>query len=61
MRSVRPLSLITVICRVLLFLNLLVGPVATIGQETSTLPDAPSEVRLNLADQALNRTLNNIN
>jgi len=42
MRSPLPLSLITVICRVLLFLNLLVGPVAAIGQETSTLPDAPS-------------------
>ncbi len=42
MRSVRPLSFITVICRVLFFLNLLVGPVAAIGQETSPLPDAPS-------------------
>jgi hypothetical protein len=41
MPSVLPLSLITVICRVLLFLNLLVGPVAAIGQETSTLPDTP--------------------
>jgi hypothetical protein len=30
------------ICRVLLSLNLLVGPVALIGQEPSTLPDAPS-------------------
>ena len=42
MRSVLPLLLITVICRVLLFLNFLVGPAAAIGQETSTLPDAPS-------------------
>ncbi len=33
--------MITVTCRVLLFLNLLVGPVAAIGQETSQLPDAP--------------------
>jgi len=46
MRSVRPISLITVIFRVLLFLNLLVGPVAAIGQETSTLPDAPSSSQI---------------
>jgi len=46
MRSVRPLSFITVICRVLLFLNLLVGPLAAIGQETSTLPDAPSSSQI---------------
>jgi hypothetical protein len=41
MRSVLPLSFITVICHVLLTLNFLVGPVAAIGQETSPLPDAP--------------------
>jgi hypothetical protein len=41
MRSVLPLSLITVICRVLLFLDFLAGPVAAMGQETSTLPDTP--------------------
>jgi len=46
MCSVRPLSLITVISRVLFFLNLLVGPVAAIGQETSTLPDAPSSSQI---------------
>jgi len=41
MRSVLPLSFITVICHVLLSLNFIVGPVAAIGQETSPLPDAP--------------------
>jgi len=41
MRSVLPLSFITVICHVLLSLDFLVGPVAAIGQETSPLPDAP--------------------
>jgi len=46
MCSVRPLSLITVFSRVLFFLNLLVGPVAAIGQETSTLPDAPSSSQI---------------
>ncbi len=46
MRSVLPLSLIRVICRVLLFLNFLVGPVAAIGQEMSTLPDAPSSSQI---------------
>jgi len=46
MRSLLLLSLITVICRVLFFLNLLVGPVAAIGQETSTLPDAPSSSKI---------------
>jgi hypothetical protein len=42
MRSLQLVSLITVICRLLLFLNLLVGSVAAMGQETSTLPDGPS-------------------
>jgi hypothetical protein len=46
MRSVQPISLIKVICRVLLFLNLLVEPFAALGQETSTLPDAPSASRI---------------
>ena len=41
MRSVPPLLLIPVVCRGLLFLNLLLGGVAAIGQENSTLPDAP--------------------
>jgi hypothetical protein len=41
MRSVMPLSFIPVVCRGLLFLNLVLGSVAAIGQETSTLPDAP--------------------
>ena len=41
MRSILPLSFITVISYVLLCLNFLVGPVAAIGQETSPLPDAP--------------------
>jgi hypothetical protein len=41
MRSVLPLSFISVVCRQLLFLNLLLGGVAAIGQETSTPPDAP--------------------
>jgi hypothetical protein len=41
MRSVLPLSFIPVVCRGLLFLNLLLGGVAAIGQETSPLPDAP--------------------
>jgi len=53
MRSVRPLSLITVICRVLLFLNLLVGTVAAIGQETSTLPDAPSSSQIQSGPSSL--------
>jgi len=41
MRQVLPLSFITVICHVLLSLNFLVGPVAAICQDKSTLPDAP--------------------
>jgi len=53
MRSLLPLSLITVICRVLLFLNLLVGPVAAIGQETSTLPDAPSSSQIESGPSSL--------
>jgi hypothetical protein len=53
MRSLLPLSLITVICRVLLFLNLLVGPVAAIGQETSTLPDAPSSSQIQSSPSSL--------
>lgn len=46
MRSLLPFSLITVIYRVLLFLNPLVGPVAALGQETSTLPDALSSTQI---------------
>ncbi len=45
MRSERPLSFIPVVCRGLLFLDLLLGSVAAIGQQTSTLPDAPQPNR----------------
>jgi len=41
MRSVAPLSFLPVVCRGLLFFNLLLAGVTAIGQETSTLPDAP--------------------
>ena len=42
MHRFRALSFVPVICWVLVSVNLLVGPVAAMGQETSTLADAPS-------------------
>ncbi len=42
MRYKLRLSFIPVVCRVLLSLIVLVGAVAAIGQQSSTLPDAPS-------------------
>jgi hypothetical protein len=51
MRSVVPLSFIPVVCCGLFFLNLLLGGVAAIGQETSTLPDAPQPSQKKLFGQ----------
>ena len=41
MSRILSLSFVPVVCRVLLSVNFLVGGVAAIGQDTSTLPDAP--------------------
>jgi len=38
-------SFVPVVCRVLISVNFLVGGVVAIGQEPSTLPDAPSSIQ----------------
>ncbi len=46
MRYKLPLSFVPVVFYVLLCLNFLVAPVAATGQDTSTLPDAPSSSQI---------------
>jgi len=45
MRRALSFSFVPVVCRVLIFVNSLIGGVVAIGQEPSTLPDVPSSIQ----------------
>jgi|SRR5208283_1037158 len=53
MRKFRAFSFVPVICWVLVSVNLLIGPIAAMGQQTSPLPDTPSANQTQSAPSSL--------